>query len=213
MNLCYDILENTGFSYDDVVNLLHIAFHERAKQGLYFSCYNFTVDDYKRNTKGGTTFIAYDSDNNELYGMLALTLRRDEEGVLYGNHEYLAVSPASQHTGVATKLFQLCEKECIEKNADYILSDTAIGAKSSVRYHLKQGFQIVGCESFSNTNYYSYIFKKQLSSASDLNEALSGWALLKEYIKIRFKYHVHRKPTLVYRIYGRILKLKSKWRN
>ena len=168
MNLCYDVLESTGFSYDDLVNLLHIAFQERANQGLFFSCYNFTVDDYKRNTNGGTTFIAYDSDKHELYGMLALTLRRDKEGILYGNHEYLAVSPASQHTGVATRLFQLCEKRCIEMNASYILSDTAIGAKSSVRYHLKQGFQIIGYEAFSNTNYYSYIFKKPLLPNSDL---------------------------------------------
>ena len=207
MNLRYDILENTGFSYDDLVNLLHIAFHERTKQGLYFSCYNFTVDDYKRNTKGGTTFIAYDPDNHELYGMLALTPRRDEEGILYGNHEYLAVLPASQHSGVATKLFQLCEKKCIEMNASYILSDTAIGAKSSVRYHLKQGFQIIGYEAFSNTNYYSYIFKKSLPPNSDLNDALSGWRLLKAYIIFRLKFHVHKKPTLLYRIYLRILNL------
>ena len=43
-----------------------------------------------------------------------------------------------------------------------MLASTAIDAKSSVNWHKKNGFRIIELQSSPSTNYYSYIFRKQL---------------------------------------------------
>lgn len=201
-------LQQTTFSYDDVVSLLHESFVERQEQGLQFTCSTITVEYYQKKTCDGIIFVAYDADNNVLLGTAALSLRKDDEGVLYSYYHYIAVASIAKHQGIGTLLFREIEGEALKRGAQYILSDTAESAKSSVRYHLKQGFQVVNYETFSNTNYYSYIFRKQLIPNASRSGIRVKWHFFRAYVKTRLKYHVHRKPTLLYRIYMKLKELK-----
>lgn len=154
--------EETGTSYKELIDLIHESFEERLAQGLVFSTSSMTEEEYVADTRGGTIYVAIDEDLKTLVGTAFVKIRSDEQGAIYGGLEYCAVKNEYKHKGIGTMLFKVIEQHTIDAGGEYILSDTSVSAKSSVRYHLKNGFKIVGLESYMSTNYYSYVFRKQL---------------------------------------------------
>lgn len=163
MDIIINPIAESPFSYDDVVNLLHDSFKERQEQGLEFTCSTMTVESFKNRTKQGTVLVAWGKDANGLLGTVTITIHTDSKGVIYGYHENLAISPCAKRLGIGTKLLEECIIITTNAGGQYILSDTAVGATSSVRWHKKNGFKIIALRSFSSTNYYSFIFRRQLS--------------------------------------------------
>ena len=156
MNVIIKRLDETDVSYEQIVSLMHKSFEERLQQGLNFTCSFMSVEQYKEKNADGIVFVALDEDSNELMGSIAVHIRTDSENKNYGYNEFLAVSPKAKRLGIGTKLARACERVVQEVGGTYIMCDTAVGATSSVRYHLKQGFKIIGLRSYSSTNYYSY---------------------------------------------------------
>lgn len=163
MDIVITSIDVSPFSNEDVVNLLHESFQERLGQGLEFTCSTMTVDSFKNRTKNGTILVAWDSDINDLLGTATVTLRTDSKGIVYGYHENLAIRPKAKRLGIGTKLLEEHIIIVINAGGQYVLSDTAVGAESSVRWHLKNGFKIIALRSFPSTNYFSYIFRRQLT--------------------------------------------------
>lgn len=143
-------------------------------------------DEFRAETKKGVVFVSFDTDTETLLGTMTVHIRRDKKGVAYGYAEFLAISPEAKRLGIGTGLLQELVSFTMNAGGQYVLSDTAIGANSSVQWHLKNGFKIIGIQSFPNTNYYSYVFRKQLSSSglwnTDWYPALVYWA---SYVKIK----------------------------
>ena len=186
MTIVIDRIENTHFTYGQVVNLIHSAFEERLSQGLHFTCSSMSEDQFRAETKKGVVFVSFDADTETLLGTMTVHIRRDKKGVVYGYAEFLAISPEAKRLGIGTGLLQELVSFIISAGGQYVLSDTAVGANSSVQWHLKNGFKIIGLQSFPNTNYYSYIFRKQFSSSglwnTDWYPALVYWV---SYVKIK----------------------------
>ena len=188
MSIVIKNITETLFSFDDVVSLMHKAFEERLEQGLKFTCSNMSVEEYKNRLKsgGGVTLVAYDDENNFLYGTAMLHIYKDKRGNKYAYNENLAVVPYAKRKGIGTLLLKVIEEIAITNNCDYIGSDTSIGAKSSVKWHLKNGFKIVGYKSYNTTNNYSYLFRKQLVTSKIYdNDFLCKLIFLKSYLMIR----------------------------
>ena len=155
-------LSESTFSHSDIVSLLHLSFQERLDAGLDFTCSYITEEYYKQKTENSIIKVAIDCDSNILVGTVSTTLFTDRNGASYGYMEYLAIHPDYKRKGIGTDLFQSLLADL--KTVDYLLSDTAVEAKSSVLFHQRNGFHIIGLRSFSCTHYYSYLFRLQLSN-------------------------------------------------
>lgn len=198
MDIIINPIAESPFSYDDVVNLLHESFKERQEQGLEFTCSTMTVESFKNRTKQGTVLVAWDKDANSLLGTVTITLYTDSEGVIYGYHENLAISPCAKRLGIGAKLLEECIIITTNAGGQYILSDTAVGATSSVRWHKKNGFRIIGLVSYQSTNYYSYYFRKQLIHLSKWDNPFFCWlGYMKSSLNTRARRKANGKPTFI----------------
>lgn len=147
--------------YPQLLKLIHQSFDERKEQGLNFTCSDYTIEDLKQKILCGKAFIALDKAGNVL-GISSCSIHSKR------NHKYAyaiitAVSPLCKGTGVGTALYKSRKEYIKECDCDYVISDTAIGAKSSVQWHLKKcNCRIIGYQSYKSTNYYSYVFREDL---------------------------------------------------
>ena len=196
-------IEQSPFTIDDVIELMHESFEEHLDEGLHFTCSTMTAAQFLQKTRGSIVFVAWREGEQQLLGTATLTIRRDARNTPYGYNEYNAVSPKAKRLGIGTRLLR--ERVCVvlSQGGQYILSDTATAARSSVGYHLKNGFKIVGMESYPSTNYYSYLFRKQLRIPSIWNCNI--------YVRLRFLWSAFRCKSIKrangeYTLLGRVLK-------
>ncbi len=148
-------------SWEELTKLFHEAFQERLDQGLHFTCSYFTPEDLERRSANNVVLVATDKDTGALAGTAFVEIVNDEKGT-WGYLSNMAISPNIKRCGIGSKLEQRRIEIAKANGCKYVISDTAKGADSSVAWHKKNGFRIVGLESFKSTNYYSYIFRKQL---------------------------------------------------
>lgn len=145
-----------AIQWECLSSLLRDAFKERTEQGLLFSCRDFSSEDLKKHCGNSYIFISQSMDNKHC-GMCVLTI-----GNNHGHMKYVAISPDCKHNGVASTLFLALIDKAYELGLSYVTSTTACGAQSSILWHKKMGFNIIRIGSDRITNYYSYIFRKQL---------------------------------------------------
>lgn len=201
-----DRLDSSPFSCDDVVQLMHRSFEEHIKEGLFFTCSSLTVSQFVDNTRKGLVLVAWDTtDITSLLGTATVTLKRDKHNVVYGYHEYLAINPSAKRLGIGTRLLKACISIISKAGGEYVMSDTAVGANSSVKWHKKNGFKIVGLESFASTKYYSYLFRKQLIPSKKWDNSLYCYlTFVKSAIKTRLKKKADGNFTVFYMVYNRL---------
>lgn len=198
--------QDSGVSYSELVELLHDSFKERLEQGLAFTCSSMTVEDYIEKTDGKQVFVALDCENQNLVGTVTLQFCKDPNGIIYGYHEYLAVSPKAKNNGVGSAMLNSIEEFVKAVRGEYILSDTAVGATSSVKWHLKNGFRIVRLKSYESTDYYSYGFRKQLVPSIFWDNALfCKIVFIKSSIATKMKLKKNGESTFV----GKMLKFRN----
>lgn len=148
-------------SWEELANLLHDAFQERLDQGLHFSCSYLTPDDFEHISADAVVLVAIDKDNDRLVGTSSVVIHPNAKGN-WAYFQNTAVHPDYKHRGVGSKLEERRTEVARENGCQYVLGDTATRAKSSINMRKKYGFRIVGLKSWPNTNYYSYVFRKQL---------------------------------------------------
>ena len=149
-------------TWDELANLLHESFQERLMQGLHFSCSYLTAGQLERMSAKDIVLLAIDNDNDELAGTVSLNVSSKRNGSMWAYHYNLAIKPTYKNCGIASKLFERFQEIAQLKGCEFITSNTAEGATSSVKWHLKNGFEKVGLCSWDSTNYYSILFRKQL---------------------------------------------------
>lgn len=198
--------EETCISYKQIVDLMHESFQERLEQGLRYSCSFMTEEQFIEKTKNSLIFVAIDEDNGKFVGTTTLTVHIGKKQI-YGYMEYVAISSDYKHKGVGSLLLQRL-KNTIELGCSYILSDTSVKAESAVRYHLKNGFKIIGLESYRSTNYWSYVFRMQLSPSFIWNNPV----FLKMHFGLSYAFmkmtrDVNGNDTLLGKIYKKVKKI------
>ena len=171
MNIEIQTREEACISYAQIVELMHESFQERLNQGLHYSCSTMNVEQYKEKTKNGIIFVAIDADTRNLAGTTTLNLVENLKGK-HGYMEYVAISSKYKHCGIGSMLVDKIRSCGIQKGCDFILSDTSTKATSAVKFHLKNGFRIIGLESYRSTNYWSYVFRMQLKPSFMWNNPL-----------------------------------------
>ena len=134
-------LQDTSYTYRDVVDLLHEAFQERLEQGLNYTCSTMTEEQFRNKTADGIVYVAID-DATGLCGTATLTIKTDTKGIKYGYNEYNGIRSDIKGKGIGTMLYIYRERESVQNGCEYLLSDTSTQATSAVKYHLKNGFKI-----------------------------------------------------------------------
>lgn len=135
--------------------LMKESFEERAAQGLNFSFMSFSIDEFIRCLSGNTIILALEDNKIVAFQQLILHEKYLECGLI-------AVSSNYKRCGIGTIIFNKSEQFAYKKNCEYMIADTATKAKSSVLWHLNNGYFKYKMRSFPSTNYYSIVFRKQL---------------------------------------------------
>ena len=196
--------EKANVSYAQVVELMHEAFQERLEQGLNYSCSSMDVTQFMEKTKNGCVYVAIDKDTGILAGTTPINFHQGKKRP-YGYMEFVAISNDYKRFGIASRLVRTITDRGKAEGCDYILSDTSVNAGSAVKFHLKNGFKIIGLESYRSTNYWSYVFRMQLEPSLLWNNPLflklHYWF---SYIFIKTTRDIYGNDTAIGKFYKRV---------
>ena len=148
-------------SVDNLYKLRKVAFQQWVDAELYISVAYTPIEQFQRYLTDKAVFVAQDEATGELLGMHTLKLNKRKGRA---NGANLAVSPKAQHEGIASRMLEAEEQRLRKAGYRYIVENTAIPAILSVKWHLKNGYHIVGYSRSDKNNYASYIFRKQIAT-------------------------------------------------
>ncbi|MBQ4386695.1 MAG: GNAT family N-acetyltransferase [Prevotella sp.] len=147
-------------SAEELYELRRAAFRQWTDAGLHTSVTEIPIERFRIYLQDKAVFVAEDEATGELLGMHTLRLNKRKGRARGAN---LAVSPKAKHEGIASRMLQEKAQRLRKAGYRYIIEDTAIPATWSVRWHLKNGYFIVGYSRREGNNYASYIFRKQIA--------------------------------------------------
>ena len=147
-------------SAEELYELRRAAFQQWIDADLYTSVKDAIFERFQRYLTDKVVFIAQDEATGELLGMHTLRLNM-RKGRADGAN--LAVSPKAQYEGIASRMLETEALRLRKTGYRYIVENTAIPATWSVKWHLKNGYYIVGYSRSEKHNYASYIFRKQIA--------------------------------------------------
>ena len=150
-----------GVPAEELYLLEQAAYKQWTEAGLYTPTEHTTLEQYKKYLPTKVVFVARDAATGELLGMHTLRLNK-KQGSAHGAD--LSVSTKAQHEGIASRMLE-AEAQRLRKNGyRYMVGSTAIPATWSVRWHLKNGYYIIGYSRSEKSNYASYVFRKQIAT-------------------------------------------------
>ena len=148
-------------SAEELYILLRVAYQQWTDDGLYTPVAYATLEQFKQYIANKAVFVAQDEATGELLAMHTLRLNKKKGRV---NGANLAVSPKVKHEGIASRMLVVEVQRLRKAGYRYFVESTAIPATWSMRWHLKNGYRIVGYSRSERTNYASYVFRKQLAT-------------------------------------------------
>ena len=160
-NIVIETIEKTYESVATLYALRKSSFQQWTEMGLYTSVAHASIEQFQRYLADKAVFVAQDEATGELLGMHTLRLNK-RKGRADGAN--LAVSPKAQHEGIASRMLEVEAQRLRKAGYRYIVENTAIPATWSVKWHLKNGYYIVGYSRSERNNYASYIFRKQIAT-------------------------------------------------
>ncbi len=148
-------------SVNELYKLRIAAFEQWTDAGLNVLESKTPIEQFRRYIKDKTVFVAQDEATGELLAMRTLTLNGQKGRAAESN---LSVAPKAKRQGIATRLIETEVQWLRERGYRYTTCSTGIPATWSVKWHLKNGYHIVGYSRSERNNYASYIFRKQITT-------------------------------------------------
>ena len=161
----YEIVINTTeekpVPVEELYNLRKASYQQWLDEGLTSpGVYEVTLKGFSQYLSDKVVFVAHDAVTGELLGMHNLKLNK-RKGSAWGAN--LAIAPQVKHEGLASRMLQEEIRRLRQEGYRYFQGSTGIPAVWSVRWHLKNGYRIVGYSRGSGKNYPSYTFRKQIA--------------------------------------------------
>ena len=147
-------------SAEELYELRKAAFQQWTEAGLHTYVAKTPIERFRQTLQDKTVFVAQDEATGELLAMRTLTLYAKKGKAVENN---LSVSPKVKRQGIATRLFEAEKEWLLKAGYRYVTCTTGTTATWSVRWHLKNGYYIVGYSRNENRNYALYIFRKQIA--------------------------------------------------
>lgn len=155
-------LTETNISLQQIYDLIQYVYEERVKQGMNFwattVCFEDFKKEYERNS--AVVFVAIDDNTGELLGSGTIYLRNNYKKK-YAHLTNAVVLPKVRRYGIGSKLKEVRHQFAKQNGCAYISCTTGIEAQSSILWHIKNGYKIVGKSYW--LGYYSYRFRLQLT--------------------------------------------------
>ena len=161
MSIIISRLDKTNFTIKDVHRLVDEAWQRWFEAGLDSILFHLTDEQFAHTMNRRVVFVALDGLTGELLGCHMLKLDRN---CVSGSS--LAVAPRAQGRGVATRLLEAEAEIAIRAGYTHMIGATATTATWSVRWHLKNGYRIIGFNRQPQDNHPLYVFRKQLVPSS-----------------------------------------------
>ena len=149
-----------GVPAEALYELAIAAYQQWGDNGLATFEECLSIETFRKVVSRNLVFVAQDATTGELLAMRTLILNKKKQCALEGN---FSVAPNAKRQGVGSKLFEVEQLYLREKGYRYVTCSTAIPATWSVRWHLKNGYRIVGYSRSERHNYASYVFRKQIA--------------------------------------------------
>ena len=144
---------------DALYVLRKAAFQQWKDAKLFTSATDVPLVQFSRYLSDKLIFVAQDADTGELLAMRTLTLNKKKGCAVESN---LSVAPQAKRQGIGTQLLEAEVEWLVKARYRYTTCTTATSATWSVKWHLKNGYYIVGYSRNDRDNYASYQFRKQL---------------------------------------------------
>ena len=145
---------------EELYRLFKAAYHNWTELGIYTPAKDTTLERFTQDISRMMVFVAQDGATGELLGIHALRLDK-QKGRADGYN--LAVSPKAQHEGIASRMLEEEAQRLRKAGYKYMAGNTGIPATWSVKWHLKNGYHIVGYSRSEKQNYASYVFRKPIA--------------------------------------------------
>ena len=153
-------LKKTDVSIEALYELYKESFQQWHEKDIAASFINKTFEEFKEVVDNANVFVALDAKTQELLGMHCFLFRK-RDGQAFGF--FLAISPKAMHEGIASRMLAH-ETGIFQKHGyRYLQGTTNAAATWSVRWHLKNGYRIIGYSRSESNNYASYTFRKQFA--------------------------------------------------
>lgn len=152
--------KKTGIADEAIYDIAMQSFQQWKDNGLEATFLDCPLEKFKKIIHHAIVIVALDDETGELLGTHSLAKNRKKKYV-FGS--WLAVSPKAKHTGIATQMLEYEVERIRKAGFDYIQETTAVPAYWSVKWHLKNGYRIIGYQRSSERNHYTYVFRKQLT--------------------------------------------------
>ena len=159
-NIVIKTNNEAGVPAEELYELAIAAYQQWGDNGLATFEECLSIDTFRKVVSRNLIFVAQDVATGELLAMRTLILYKKKRYALEGN---FSVSPNAKRQGVGSKLFEVEQRYLREHGYRYVTCSTAIPATWSVRWHLKNGYHIVGYSRSEHHNYASYVFRKQIA--------------------------------------------------
>ena len=160
-NIVIKTNKEAGVPAEELYKLRNAAFQQWKDKNLDTWEADVPIEEFKDLLRKSLVFVAQDAATGELLAMRTLILNKKKQCALEGN---FSVSPNAKRQGVGSKLFEVEQRHLRERGYRYVTCSTAIPATWSVRWHLKNGYYIVGYSRSERHNYASYVFRKQIAT-------------------------------------------------
>lgn len=154
-------LSDTKFTLRHVYDLIQSVYQERVNQGMNFWATTVSFDEFKKEYErnSAVVFVAVDDTTGELFGSGTIYIRNNNK-YKYAHMTNAVVVPKMRRCGIGSKLKKARHLLAKQNGCNYISCTTGIKAKSSILWHKKNGYKIVGKSYW--LGYYSYRFRLQL---------------------------------------------------
>ena len=152
--------KETDVTDETLYDLFNESFKRWKEKGLEAPWLNVSFEKFSKQMNTSSVFIAVDANTDELLGLQCFRKNKKHR---WAYDFYLAVKPKAQGQGIASRMLAY-EAEVIKQAGYLYLKDnTATTTEWSVRWHLKNGYRIVGYYRVPNYNFTNYVFRKQLA--------------------------------------------------
>lgn len=154
-------LNDTEFNLHHVYDLIQEVFQERVRQGMNFWATTVSFDEFQKEyaRNAATVFVAIDDTSGNLVGSGTIYIKQ-KANRKYAHMTNAAVMPNMRRCGIGSKLKTARHEFAKVCGCDFISCTTGVDAESSVLWHKKNGYKIVGKSYW--LGYYSYQFRLQL---------------------------------------------------
>ena len=160
MDIIVTTRRESGIPDEDILDLINRSYAVWKENGLDGPFMHYTLEEFRRETARANVFVAVEAGTGRLVGTHTFHANRR---LKYVHGRLLAVAPDVRKQGIATRMLALEAERVRQAGFDYMRGFTAVSAEWSVRWHLRNGYRIIGYRKSPKENHYTYVFRKQLA--------------------------------------------------